>query len=96
MRKKQRDKDGHKDPLIIENSRLQAELKSQIDEIHNSLDEIVKHYGPHPPELRIPKRRKLAPPQSKDDVIIVTSTDEKQKFNKIDPSSQAKIIKVSL
>lgn len=42
MRKKQKEKDGHKDALIVENTKLQDEVNKQIKEVKTALYEINK------------------------------------------------------
>ena len=38
MRKKQRQKDGHKDPLLVENSKLQDEITKQITVLRKAVE----------------------------------------------------------
>ena len=42
MRKKQRQAYGHKDPLLVENSKLQAEIASQISSLRKAADDNFK------------------------------------------------------
>ncbi|XP_013779491.1 uncharacterized protein LOC106463948 [Limulus polyphemus] len=42
MRKKQRQKDGHKDPLLLENSKLQDEINKQITDLKKIVEETEK------------------------------------------------------
>ncbi|XP_076353953.1 uncharacterized protein LOC143248903 isoform X2 [Tachypleus tridentatus] len=42
MRKKQREKDGHKDPLLLENSKLQDEIGKQITDLKKIVEETEK------------------------------------------------------
>lgn len=42
MRKKQRQKDGHKDPVLVENSKLQEEIAQQISSLRKAADENSK------------------------------------------------------
>ncbi|XP_076305721.1 uncharacterized protein LOC143222713 [Tachypleus tridentatus] len=42
MRKKQRQKDGHKDPLLLENSKLQDEINKQILDLKKTIEETEK------------------------------------------------------
>lgn len=39
MRKKQRQRDGHKDPVLLENEKLQEEIQKQIQVLHNTAEE---------------------------------------------------------
>lgn len=42
MRKKRREKDGHKDPLLVEVNRLQENIMKEISELHKESDAAEK------------------------------------------------------
>ncbi|XP_078671971.1 uncharacterized protein LOC144911650 isoform X2 [Branchiostoma floridae x Branchiostoma belcheri] len=41
LRKKRRQKDGHKDPLLVENSKLQEDIAKQISELRKQAEEVA-------------------------------------------------------
>ena len=45
MRKKQRQKDGHKDPLLVENSKLQDEITKQITVLRKAVENQISEEG---------------------------------------------------
>ena len=48
MRKKQKQKDGHKDPLLAANNRLQADVASEIEGLRKSIlanENVLKDAG---------------------------------------------------
>ena len=54
MRKKQRQKDGHKDPLLVENSKLQDEITKQITVLRKAVENQNQNTCPTPEESKVP------------------------------------------
>jgi len=50
MRRKKRDKDAHKDPFLMENSKLQEEICNQIDKLRRASGQAVGNSESHTPD----------------------------------------------